>query len=236
MPIAYVQSNKGYNSGGNVAVAFPGNVLANSLLIATMHLYDGNQGTAGVTDSRGNSYGSPVFWTAGGDGSLVLALWWAISNGAGACTVTVNPGNGGGRYCSSSILEYSGIATSLPVDVSDTNTGSGTGVTAGPITTTNGADLLVALMTSMAGSNVAITPTDLVNYSQRQEFENGATEMHLNVCDRILAATGTHTPGWTLGSSQGWIGGVVAFKGAAAVAVSDPPPTIARRMAHMLVR
>ena len=236
MAIAHVQSRATYVTDDG-SLAFLSDVAAGALIVVSIHAYDNAvELVSPVTDTRGNTYARVGTTTIGGDGSLWLDLFYAYNSTAGPCTVSVN--FTGSVYCSFAIHEYSGATTTDPLDQLNPATGTGAAVDSGNTpTTTNADDLIFGCMTSMAGSNVSITP--LPNdgtWHQRQEYEDGSAQMHLSTIDKNVAATGAYNAAWTLGSSQGWIAKVAAFKAAAVVAHSDVPPTIARRMAHMFVR
>lgn len=211
MAASVVQSKKGYFTGNSTTVSFDSNVTAGNTILVTLHGYDMPEGiSTPVSDSLSNSY-SRKFHTSGGDGALVLSFNFADDIAGGACTITINP-EGTAAYCSYMIIELGGVAAA-PDDGADTNTGTGTAVSAGPITPTVSGDIIIAGMTSMASGQVSIAPDG--DYTQLDEYENGAAAMHMNVQYRVYNSTTADTANWTLGSSLGWIGGMMAFKAAA---------------------
>jgi hypothetical protein len=212
--MAHVQSRAGYFSGTSGNLAFSSNVTAGNLIVVSIHSYQPNTYT--VTDTRSNSYNLATSQEFAGDTNLKVFIYWAICASSGACTVTITPNTSG--FISFGLHEYSGVAASSPLDQVNSNQGTGTAVSSGAVTTTQADELLFAAMTSMAGSQVAITPDG--DYTQRLEFENGATEIHLNTQDRTVSATLTDTANWTLGSSLGWAAAVATFK----LDTAPPPP------------
>ena len=210
MAIALVQSKKIYYSGRTGSLAFDSNVTAGNLIVVSYHMYSGSDGLNVTTDNNSATYTRRYFIT-GGDGSLQLSLVYTYNAAGGATTINFDSGNTG-AYTSITIAEFSGVMTTEPIDVSDTNTGTGTAVTAGPITPTVSGDMLFGGMTSMASGAVTIAPDG--DYTELQEYENGANEMHMNTQYRVYDSTSADTTNWTLGSSLSWIGGVAAFKAA----------------------
>lgn len=231
MAASHIQSAKNYNNGTSVAVAFGANVSANNLLLALLFGYANSNASASVSDTRGNTWTRIGSIVTGGDGSLYLDAFYCIANGAGADTVTYNAA--GSSYMSLIIAEYSGIATTSPLDVAGSSTGSSTSPSTS-ITTTNANDLIIGWVTSMAGSTVTITSGS--GYTMRQEYEDAATYMHAHLEDKSVSATGAQTVNATLGSSLQWIMRGAAFKESAASTFSMPPNNINRRNQHLFVR
>lgn len=225
-----VNSVKDYFSGNSQTKAIT--VAAGDLIVITLHMYDANEGTTAITDTAGNTY-TKRLWQNGGDGALVLAIYDAIAVSGGTITVTINPG-GTTTYCSYTIAWRSGADQAARFDVSDPNTGTSTSPSGGPITPTQSGDWLVGAMTSMASGSVAITPDG--DYTQLQEYEDGAANMHMNVQSRDYNSVSADTANWTLASSQSWIGAVAAYKKAADTTFSLPPLNAARRNHHLFVR
>ena len=98
-----------------------------------------------VTDSRGNTY-SPAGGTVTGSG-LRQAIYYAKNIAGGSNTVTVTL-NQGAVYPDIRILEYSGLDTSNPLDVTAVGAGTGTTAASASATTTTANELIFG-----AGSN-----------------------------------------------------------------------------------
>jgi hypothetical protein len=211
MAAASVQSRKTYFTGRTGSLAFSSNVAAGSLLVCSYHMYAGNLAASACSDNINGA------WTKeetgnGGDGSLQLIVFYKVNSGAGACTVSFDAG-ATGAVTSVTINEVSGVATSTPVDVSPAMaTGTGTAVAINYDPAQSG-DYVYAAMTSMAGDAQTIAPD--ADFTQLEEYEDGATYMHMNTQYRVYGSDAADTANWTIGSSLGWIASVVAFKAAA---------------------
>lgn len=232
MAASVFQSRKTYFSSTSGNLAFSSAVATGSLLVVCISSYGVDDGTLSVSDSVNGAYGRK-YYTIGGDGSLEIALYFKYNSGAGTPTVTVS--NTSSAYVSFTIIECRGVQTSPdPSDGSDTNTATSVNVSGGPITPTVLGDILIANMTSMAASQVTINPDG--DYTELQEYENGETEVPMNVMYRIYNSTSPDTANWTMGSSYGNIGGVAAFKEAPTLVFSMPPANINVRNSHLFVR
>jgi hypothetical protein len=232
MGIAYVQSTKTYFNASSGSIAFASNVATNGLLIATLHRYGGGGlDSTTLSDSYGNSY-SHIYGT---NGSLGLEIWYARNSTSGSNKYTITLADV--TYCSAAIHEFSGAVTSGSLlDQVDSNTGTGTDISGGPITTTQADEMLFGAMTSTANNLNVITPD--ADYTQMEEYENGSTEMHLSTMYRIVSSTLTDTANWTIAASKAWIGYILSFKAAGSTppAVSYIPLNNRQRSMHLLIR
>ncbi len=212
MAIAYVQSRLTYFSGNSGSLAFLSNVAANSLIVVILTHYL-ETGDSTLSDSQSNTYTQAAARVVSGD--MSIEYWYTIASSAGALTVTANP-PGGTSSCSMAIHEFSGVTTSTPIDVQDSNTGTSNAVSGGPVTTTVADTVLVAGMVSGAWGGApgeVITPDG--DYTQMQEYEDGDLYIPINTQYRIVSSTLTDTANWSLGASWVWAGWVVAFKAGA---------------------
>jgi predicted phage tail protein len=112
------------------------------------------------------------------------------------------------------IAEYRGLATTSPVDVVATSSGSGTSSSSGSVTTTNANDLLV-------GANMVSTTTT----GAGQSFTNRViTQPDGDILeDRIVTSAGSYSASAPLDNGS-WIMQMVAFK-AGPVADTQAPTT-----------
>jgi DNA-binding protein YbaB len=157
-----------------------------------------------VTDTKGNVYA--VAASSRTSGSHSLAIYYAkniIAAAAGANTVTVTF-NGSTTFPDIRILEYSGVDTTNPLDVSVGAGGNSTALNSGSVTTTNANDLLVA------ANEIAHTTngTDS-NFTQRLQTDNQNI-----IEDRIVTATGSYSATATQQAAGDWVMEMVAFKAA----------------------
>lgn len=169
-----------------------------------------------VTDTKGNVYTLAVGPTAVTGTTRTQSIYYAkniIAAAANTNTVTLQF-SGSVNFPDVRILEYSGLDTVNPVDVTaiGNSTGSATSSTAS-VTTTNANDLLFAandVQTSTSGAGTGFTSRIITQDGDIAE-------------DRIVTATGSYSATASLTSSGAWVMQMVAFKAASA----DTTPPIA---------
>jgi hypothetical protein len=214
MAIAHVQSAtivEGANVSSIQASFASPPADGNFLVVAVSAWNGGTEAISSVTDNQsGNTYSLAVSQARPGDGKLFLYHCPNVNHDSGTFTITVTFG-GSGYYGSVAILEYSGVATSSPLDT--TNSGSGTSTTpsSGSVSPTGTCLYLGAVYPA-----VTTTITADGGWTQRQELESGEA---LSVIEQVTS--GSLTAGWTLGSSGGWAALIAAFDEAAGAAA--PP-------------
>jgi hypothetical protein len=129
--IAHIQSTGNFASGTtSVSKAFVSNNTAGNLLVAAVVCYAINTPT--ISDTRGNTWTQAISFSDNSLMGLVVRIFYAANCSAGANTVTGSwtTANGGEIHLS----EFSGAATTSPLD--KTASGSGVG-SAGTATTTS---------------------------------------------------------------------------------------------------
>ena len=136
-----------------------------------------------------------------------LGICFAANIKAGATTVTATF-NGSPPYRRILIHEYSGIATTNPVDVTKTNIANGT-TTSNAITTTAGVttangDLIFAAVMDDAGTTT-ITPG--TNFTQR-----GFVGRDMATEDLVQTTAGSMAATWTFSAAHRYLAQMVAFK------------------------
>jgi hypothetical protein len=161
----------------------------------------------GVTDSVGNTYASassPVTTSASGGWSQ--QIWYAPNIGtaaAGGNVVTINFSASVGTDVRAT--EYSGIATSSPLDVIPSGGGSsattGTSLTSGSATTTQATDLIVG------AAYVAFSASAGAGFNSRLSDSNGNL-----LEDEVVTSTGSYAATATQSSSGFWMMNMVALK------------------------
>jgi glucose/arabinose dehydrogenase len=215
--IAFVQVNSAVpqSSPGSVNVTFTAAQVAGDLNVVVVGWNDATAHVQTVTDSRGNTY-LPAVGPTVLPGSLSQTLYFAANigaAGAGSNVVTVTF-DAPAAFPDIRIAEYSGIATSSPVDVVAGAVGTSASSSSGSVTTTNANDLLV-------GANIVTTSTSGpgTNFTSRI-ITNPDGDI---LMDRIVAATGSYNATAPLTSSGGWVMQMVAFR--AAVAGDTQAPT-----------
>lgn len=145
---AWIQGKANFTSSGtSYGLAYSSNVTAGSLLLTCINA---DAGISSVTDTLGNTYAAATNLTDGS--TYALAMFYTISASSGANTVTANF-TGSVGYAHHILGEWSGVASSSPLDQStgQVQAAPGTGsnaVTSGNITTTVNGDLLVGCSNS----------------------------------------------------------------------------------------
>ncbi len=206
--ITYVQGNYAtpQSSQTTVNVVFSGAQTAANLNVAVVAWNDTVAAVKTVSDKTGNVYTLAVGPTLI-NGSLSQSIYYAkniASAAAGANTVTVTFSQAA-AYPDIRILEYAGVDSSTPVDVTAAGTGTNATSSSGPATTTNAADLLVA-------ANIVATQTTAAG--------SGFTQRLLTspdgdiVEDQMVTAAGSYTATAPLSGSGSWIMQMVAFRAA----------------------
>ena len=126
MAILHVQSVAATNQGGatnSVSKAITPHAAGNLLLVASGDA-NGTGSTLSISDTAGNTWTPAVAqFRLSGTGSM--AAWYAYANGTSATTITITSSSSGNFV---NILgdEFSGTATSSPIDQTNGHTGSGT--------------------------------------------------------------------------------------------------------------
>lgn len=188
---AHVQSPSAATafSGMTIALAYGSNVTAGSLLVCYIYA---SHGISSVADSRSQTFSSAINLTDGATYSR--AIFYYANTTAGADTVTVTFA-GSITYASLQCSEYSGVATSSPLDqtTSNSQTDPGTAtdaITSGNVTTTTNGQLIVGWTSAIV---VAVgTVSAGTNYTGRQNvFGDTLFEDRVQTTAGSIAATFT---------------------------------------------
>ena len=190
---AHVQSPTAVtgSSGTTLAIAYGSNVTAGNLLVC--HIY-ANHGISGVADSRSQTFTSAVNVTDGATYSLATFYYANTTGGADTVTVTFA---GAITYASLQCSEYSGVATSSPLDkfASNSQTTPGTGanaVTSGSVTTTTDGQLIVGWSTALTvGAGTTSAGTGFTG--RTNVFGDTLCEDQVQTSAGAIAATFTST-------------------------------------------
>ena len=204
--IAFVQVNYAtpQSAQARVAVPYTGAQSAGDLNVVVVSWGDSTATIGSLTDSSGNTYHLAVGPTVI-SGTASQAIYYAASivgAAAGANTVSVSF-TSAAVYPDVRVLEYSGIATTSPLDVVAAASGNSSLSSSGAVTTTNANDLII-------GANVVYTTTTGAGA--------GFTDRVITVPDsdiaedRIVSATGSYTATAPLSPPAPWIMQLAAFK------------------------
>jgi galactose oxidase-like protein len=215
--IAFVQKNSAtpQSTTSAVSVVFTAAQSLGDLNVVVVGWSDAKGQAVSVTDSKGNGYQSAVGPTA--FSGLTQSIYYAkniAAAAAGANTVTVSF-SAAAAFPDVRILEYAGLDTASPLDVTAVGTGTSSTSSTPAALTTNATDLLfaantVSTWTTAPGSgwtNRVITSPD-----------GDIAE------DRTVSTAGSYAASATLGSSGAWAMQLVAFR--AVSAGPTPTPTL----------
>lgn len=171
-----------------------------------------------ITDSKGNTWTVDIAANTGNNMILLASCRQDVATLLAGDTVTMNFTTvpNGGRM--TTIEEVSNLLTASYGDGSASNsTGAATSLTAGNITTTNAADLIVAAwcVNSITSCNFNASGT-VGTYSNfttsSQNINSGGFQKFQATCYQIAAATGTKTAAISWTGSQGAQGVSMAYK------------------------
>src|ERR1019366_3584651 len=194
------------SSTSSVPVAYPGSQTPGDLNVVIVGWNDSTATVQSVTDSAGNSYALAIGPTTGT--ALRQSIYYAkniVESSSNTVTVTFNQG---ATKPDVRILEYSGVDTSNPVDVSAGASGN-SNVSDSGFVSTNAANELV-IGGSMVHSNTTImagAPLTLrVITSPNSDL----------AADRIVNVPGSYHSWAPLNASGAWVMQVITFQAQAA--------------------
>jgi hypothetical protein len=201
---AQVASATPQSSVASVKVTYPQAQTAGDLNLVVVGWNDTSATIQSVTDGLGNSYTLAAGAVKGT--ALTQSIYYAknILGGSNSVTVTFNQA---AAYPDIRILEYKGLNTTAPLDVTagaSGTSGSNTVVSSGSATTTSASELIFgAGMTSGAFSKAGTSFTSEVLTPDGDIAEN-----------EIVSATGSYSATASLGAygSQHWIMQMVTLK------------------------
>jgi hypothetical protein len=213
--IRFVQAKSAVSaSGSSVNIAYSVAQTTGNLNVVAVMWGDTTSTVSSVTDSKGNTYAlalGPNRVTG-----LSSAIYYAKNIVGGSNTVTVTF-NQTVSYPNVNVLEYSGLDTTNPLDVSAAATGSGTTANSGSATTTSANELIVG-----AGNPMSVFTGAGSGFSSRIINAYGGISE-----DKIVSSTGTYNATATLTSGT-WVMEMATFRGSGQVSGGgNPAPTVA---------
>jgi hypothetical protein len=201
--ISFVQGGTGPStvkaSNSAVVVAYPATQTAGDLNVVAVGWGDTTSSVSSVTDSRGNVYTRALGPTT--TTGLSQSIYYAKNIAAGSNTVTVTF-NQAAAYPDVRILEYSGLDTSAPLDVTAAAVGSGTSANSGSATTTSANELIFG-----AGSTTGVTYTGGGSGFTARIINNFGNLAE----DKTVASTGSNSA-TAPNSSGNWVMQMATFK------------------------
>ncbi|PYS12164.1 MAG: hypothetical protein DMG15_15320 [Acidobacteria bacterium] len=206
VPISFKQAASSTSDANATTIsrAFTSAATAGNLIVVAVSW--GSSNTLSCSDTQGNLY-TTITIQYDDNNNQSLGICFAPNIKGGATTVTATF-NGSAPYRRILIHEYSGIATTNPVDVTKINNANGTTTTNG-ITTTAGVtpvsgDLIFAAVMDDTGP-ITITPG--TNFTQRASVGGDvATE------DLVQTTAGSIAATWTFTAPHRYLAQMVAFK------------------------
>ena len=158
-----------------------------------------------VTDSAGNAYALAMGPTQNSN-TLSQSIYYAKNiQGASAGNVVSVRFSRTAAYPDVRILQYSGLDTGNPLDVTTSAIGTGSMCNSGTLTTTGPARLLVA-----ANMVTDHTSTAGIGYTMRVVTNPDGNSAE----DRIVTSTGSYSATAGLNQKCGWVMQMVAFRAA----------------------
>jgi RHS repeat-associated protein len=205
-PIAFVQVNGTAPQTPQTTVSLPYTLAqtAGDLNVVVVGWNDSTTTVSSVADSKGNAYSlavGPTVQTNSGTQAIYYAKNIA-SAAANSNNVTVTFSTAA-NYPDIRIVEYSGVDTVNPLDVTAAAQGMSATSDSGTVTTTNANDLLV-------GANLVqgYTTSPGVGYTSRLKTDPDGDILE----DRVVTTAGTYSATAPVAGSNAWIMQMVAFK------------------------
>jgi len=201
-PIAFVQVNAAtpQTPSASVTVAYPLAQTAGNLNIVVVGWNDNTSTLNSVSDSRSNSY-VQAGTTIAGTG-IRQAIFYARNIAAGSNTVTVSL-NQAAAYVDVRILEYNGLDTANPLDVTAGAAGASSSPNSGAATTTSANELIFGAGTT-GGVFGAAGPGFVARIITTPDGDVAE--------DKLVTATGSYSAPATLSFSSTWVMHMATFR------------------------
>ena len=203
-PIAFVQVKAAtpQTASASVAVTYSAAQTAGNLNVVLVGWNDTTSTVSSVTDSRGNTYALAIGPTSGT--GLRQSIYYAKNIAAGSNTVTVKF-NQAAAFVDIRALEYSGLDTVTPLDVTAGAAGSGSTANSGAATTTSAKELIVG-----AGMTATKFTQAGTGFTLRTITSPDADIAE----DAITTATGTYNATGPMSPGSPWVMQIATFRAA----------------------
>jgi chitodextrinase len=201
--ITFVQANSGTPAGSvsTASATFASAQSSGNLNVVAIGGTDSTQSVLSVTDSAGDTYAAATSMLVV-PGSRSHVLYYAKNIAAASSNTITVTFNGSVPNADVRILEYSGLDTSNPLDVSAGASGTGTALDSGSLTTNGASELLVAADDVQHAIVAAGT-----GFTQRVYTGDADTAE-----DEIVSSSGSYNATATQDYSGVWILQMAAFK------------------------
>jgi hypothetical protein len=177
---------------------------------------DDHSNSATVTSVSGggvaNNKWTKVIEQNGGSGNGEAEIWYGqVTSSASNVTVTLS---GGTNWQLANVSEWSGIASTNPVDVSTGGSGTATSFTAGPLTTTVAGDLVISDAWTSFNNPGFTTPQDSTTsgYTALSETKAGGSYYRAWGAYQVDVSAGSSSAGWTGPGNGNYATAIAAFK------------------------
>jgi hypothetical protein len=190
-----------------LTATLPAASTAGDLLVLSASVYTGTTNhITSVTDSAGNVWQKVNAWSVAShnsDGEM-----WYAANTASATSIVAHLATAGTMAIE--VLEFSGIATSNPLDTSAGTSNTSTAASSGTVTPAGSGELLVGVVAGHASSQT-MTVTSTGFTVQAQQNSTG-TIASVRTGYQVLAGTGATSFDASFGTAMYWAAGLAAFK------------------------
>ena len=211
--VSRVAVSTGYVASGNCTVTLTSSTHAGDLMVVSIAVHDTSTSVtvSGVTDSASHSY--TAAWTRAHVGTsshyFTTALFYYANLSAGVTSVTVpNPSGGGGMAVIAT--EYSGVATTSPLDQnSPCSTTAASPYASGSVTTTQANELLVGFTLDTSATGITFTGSSGWSAVTTAGITNQVATIGQQ--ERIVSSTGSYQNTGSTSSGTDYAG-IATFK------------------------
>jgi hypothetical protein len=200
----YVQSTSKNQLSSVVTLTFPSVSTSGNLIVLSIDHNDQSINVLSVTDSAGNSYQlavGPTNWAS----ERAYTYYANNIKGGSQITITITLSGTPSLYGEFYVAEYSGVATTNPLDQTSVATGTSSAFDSGSKTTTQASELIYGFVDS--GSSVlTLDPS----FTAREILNDN------RLADKTVSSTGSYNFSGTFGSSTTWVAHMATFKGSGA--------------------
>ena len=184
--------------GQPLAVVFETPNTAGNLIVVGVSAANANA-TYTISDLKGNTYSTAIGPASDGGNTYQSMIFYAANIAAGTNSVTVTETGGGGRL-RILIHEFSGAATSSPLDQTSSSTGSGTALDSGSKTTLQNNELIFGF----GAVSVASVFSAGTNFTTRVNVNSGSSAS-VGSEDRVVTNTGSYSTPMTINPTGTWV-------------------------------
>jgi len=214
-PLFVQQKGNSSNLAATLDTTFDAAVTSGNIVVAFANIHSGGNQTITVSGLTGATWASLRDSAVGATGHKAI---WIGSGFTGGTVVTLTPSSGTPRM-GLTVVEFSGVTTTG--DQANSAGNFNAAPATGGITTTNAADLIVAMMGE--GPTPVISGDPPTGWTGLAQI-HAAGFVNLASCYRIETGTGTFSAAWTTDISDDWealIVGLQASGAAAAIALAQ---------------